>query len=161
MDEFLQGWIDWLNAQPFQQTIRYTEWVVPTVQTIHIVAVAVVITAALVIALRGVELTGREWSLARWHQRFRSGTIAALWVLLATGLVMTLAEPERELLNWIFRAKMVMVIVTLIIAHFLSRRLEQAKPDRPAGGDVRAAAFLVLLCWIGIATAGRWIAYAG
>ena len=161
LDEFLQGWIDWLNAQPFQQTIRYTEWVVPAAQSIHIAAVSVVITAALILALRGLNLTGKEWTFARWHKRFRGITIGALWVALASGLVMTLAEPERELLNWIFRAKMMMVIVTLVIVHILSGRIEKAKPEQPVGGGVRATAILIFICWIGVATAGRWIAYAG
>jgi hypothetical protein len=157
----LQPKIDWLNAQPFQQTIRYTEWIVPTMQTIHIIAVAFVMTAALIVALRGVELVGTDWSLARWHARFRASTILALWVLLGTGAVLTLAEPERELLNWIFRTKMVMVVITLILAHYLSRRLREARADRPAPGSVRLFAVIVLLCWVGIACAGRWIAYAG
>jgi hypothetical protein len=74
---------------------------------------------------------------------------------------MTIAEPERELLNIIFRAKMLAVIVTLIVAHFLSRSLRAATSDRPIGAGVRLVAVLVLLSWMGIAAAGRWIAYAG
>lgn len=161
LDELLQPLIDWLNAQPIQQTVRDTSWVIPAVQTIHILAVAIVLTGALVIALRGLEITGKAWSLARWHARFRGSVVLALWVLLASGLVMILAEPERELLNWIFRAKMLLVIATLVLAGLLGRGLRKAKADRPAGAGVRVLAVVVLLAWIGVATAGRWIAYAG
>jgi hypothetical protein len=161
LDEMLQPLIDWLHAQPFQQTFAGTFWIVPTAQTIHILCVAIVMTGALVIALRGMGLAGKEWSLARWQVRFHGATVAALWVLLATGIVMTIAEPERELLNIIFRAKMLAVIVTLIVEHFLSRSLRAATSDRPVGVGVRLVAVLVLLSWMGIAAAGRWIAYAG
>ncbi|MBT2188192.1 DUF6644 family protein [Sphingobium nicotianae] len=161
LDAWIKPKIDWLNAQPFQQTIRYTEWVVPTMQTIHIIAVAFVMTAALIVALRGIELVGTEWSVARWYQRFHASTIAALWVLLGTGTILTLAEPERELLNWVFRTKMVMVVITLVLAHLLGRRLRTLQPGQKAPGGVRLFAVIILLCWIGIACCGRWIAYAG
>lgn len=161
MDELLQPLIDWLHAQPIQQTLAGTFWVVPTVQTIHIICVAIVMSGALIIALRGVGLAGKEWSLARWHQRFHTSTIVALWVLLATGILMTIAEPERELMNWIFRGKMLAVVLTLIVATVMARGLRAATSERPAGAGVRIAAFVVLLSWMGIAAAGRWIAYAG
>ena len=136
----------------------------PAVQSVHVVAVAIVFTAAVVLALRGMELVGRHWSIARWSRYFRGSTILAVWTLLATGLVMILAEPKRELMNQVFRAKMVTIVVTLLIAHMMGRRLRQAGVNRTAGGGVRLAAIfvlLLLLLWTGFAMAGRWIAYAG
>lgn|GEM_PF-1341013 len=163
MDELLQPLIDWIHAQPIQQTLAGTFWVVPATQTVHILCVAIVMTGALLVALRGVGLAGKEWSLARWHGRFHGATVAALWVLLATGIVMTIAEPERELLNVIFRAKMVAVVLTIIAAHFVGRGLRAARADRRAGASVgvRLLAVLIVISWMGIAAAGRWIAYAG
>lgn len=161
MDEWLKGVVDWLISLPIHQQVADREWIVPAVQTIHIICVAIVMSSALIIALRGVGLTGTHWSLARWHQRFRGSTMLALLGLLATGCVMILAEPERELMNWIFRAKMVLVIVTILIWRVLGGRLAQARADRPATGGTRLLAFVVLFAWIGAAAAGRWIAYAG
>jgi len=161
VDEWLLGIVDWIDGLPIHMTVRDAGWVVPAVQSVHIAAVAIVFTAALILALRGMELVGRHWSLARWSRYFRGSTIAALWVLLATGLVMVLAEPERELMNWIFRTKMLLVIVTLVIAHVMGRRIRDGGVNRPAAGGVRIAAVLVLLLWTGVAMAGRWIAYAG
>lgn len=157
----LQPLIDWIHAQPIQQTLAGTFWVVPATQTVHIICVAIVMTGALIIALRGLGLAGKEWSLARWERRFHRSTVVALWTLLATGIVMTIAEPERELLNIIFRAKMLAVIITIIVTHFMGRSLRAAGADQPAGMGVRMTAVVVLISWMGIAAAGRWIAYAG
>ncbi len=161
MDQWLQGVADWLKAQPIHETLAGKEWIVPAVQTVHIICVAIVLTAALLIALRGMELAGTHWSLARWSRRFRVSTTTALWVLLATGIIMVVAEPERELMNWIFRAKMLTVIVTILIAGMMGRRLRATRGNQPVGAGVRLVAILVLLLWFGVATAGRWIAYAG
>jgi hypothetical protein len=148
LDELLQSLADWINAQPIQQIFAGTSWVVPGAQTIHIICVAIVISGALVLALRGMELTGREQSLARW-------------VLLATGIVLTITEPDRELMNWVFRVKMLTVIVTIIIFSVMGRQLRAVPAERPAAPGVRILALIVLLLWIGVAAAGRWIAYAG
>lgn len=161
MDEWLLGVVDWIDGLPLHGMVRDAGWVVPAVQSIHIAAVAIVLTAALILALRGMELVGKHWSLARWSRYFRGATIAALWVLLATGCIMILAEPERELMNWIFRTKMLLVIFTLMIAHLMGRRIRESGTNRPAGMAVRLTAVLVLLLWTGVAMAGRWIAYAG
>ncbi|HWJ68473.1 MAG TPA: DUF6644 family protein [Sphingobium sp.] len=162
MDDWLQGIVDWIDGLTIHAAVQDAGWVVPAVQSVHIAAVAVVLTGALILALRGMELVGRHWSLTRWSRYFHGSTIAALWVLLATGLLMILAEPERELMNWIFRAKMLTVIVTLLIAQTMSRRLRRGGHSPvPVGGGVRLTAILILLLWTGVATAGRWIAYAG
>ncbi|BAK65659.1 conserved hypothetical membrane protein [Sphingobium sp. SYK-6] len=161
MDAWLQPLIDWLNGLPLQAAIRETSWALPLIQTVHILAVAIVLTASLIIALRGIGLVGRDWSLARWQARFGTSAALALWTLLGTGLLMILAEPERELLNWLFRAKMLLVIVTLILAHALARALRATRTDRQAGPGVRLLAVVVFAAWIAVAMAGRWIAYVG
>ena len=161
MDEWLQSVVNWLDTLPIHAAVRDAGWVVPAVQSVHIACVAIVFTGALIIALRGMELVGRHWSLPRWSRYFHGSTMAALWVLLGTGLVMILAEPERELMNWIFRTKMLLVVITLVIAGALGRRLRSGNKNRPAAGGARLVAILVLLLWTGVAVAGRWIAYAG
>jgi len=161
VDELLRGVVDWLDTLSVHATIRDAGWIVPAVQSIHIACVALVFTGALIVALRGLELAGGHWSLARWSRYFHGSTVTALWILLATGLVMIVAEPERELMNWVFRTKMLLVVITLVIAGALGRQLRRSAGDRPANGVVRLVALLVVLLWIGVAMAGRWIAYAG
>jgi len=161
VDELLRGVVDWLDTLSVHATIRDAGWIVPAVQSIHIACVALVFTGALIVALRGLELAGGHWSLARWSRYFHGSTVTALWVLLATGLVMIVAEPERELMNWVFRTKMLLVVVTLIVAGVLGRHLRRPPGGRPASGVVRIVALVIVLLWICVAMAGRWIAYAG
>jgi hypothetical protein len=161
VESLIQRLIDWLNALPFQASVRYTEWVVPAAQTVHILAVSLVITGALVLALRGLGLAGREWGLARWHVRLRRSTLLSLWLLLVTGAVLVLAEPERALPNGLFRIKLLLVLVTLLLAHGLGRALAREAPGHQAGVGARLLALVVLAGWVAVAIAGRWIAYAG
>jgi hypothetical protein len=49
----------WIDQTPLSQAIQVTNWVVPAVQTIHILAIAVVASSALMIDLR---LIGVFWA---------------------------------------------------------------------------------------------------
>ena len=87
----------------------------------------------------------------------------SLIVLLLTGIVQTVAEPGRQLLNAAFRAKMVLLAVSVAIT-FVYERTTKADPDfwDRSPGRRRSAyvlASLSLLLWLGIASAGRLIAY--
>ncbi len=158
MEQRLAQFIEWLSAQPFQQAIRYTEWVVPAAQTLHIICVAFLIVPALVLALRALEITGHHWTLRQWQERLVIPVRLALIGLLLTGIVQVVAEPARELTSWLFRAKLLLVIATFYGARRLSRALARGGPT-PAG--TRLLTLVVLLLWVVIAILGRWIAYAG
>ncbi len=82
-------------AGRFIETVHDLLWVVPTFQTIHILCVGIVFSASVIVAL------GR-WALPARTGRSRAGSSASPWtlvslaVLLFSGAVLTLAEPERE-----------------------------------------------------------------
>src|ERR1700686_1603852 len=102
---------DWLAATPVSKTLADQPWVVPTSQSIHILAISAVFASAFMINLRllGVGATGRSVSqlsntLLPWMWR-------GLAVLLLTGLIQILAEPVRQFVTPAFWAKMTMIIV--------------------------------------------------
>ena len=48
----LHQFSDGLSATPLSQLIQTTTWMIPAIQTVHLVALALVFTAGLVLALR-------------------------------------------------------------------------------------------------------------
>ena len=128
----LDSFCVWLEQTPLSQGIQTTGWIVPAVQTIHLLAIAAVLSSALMIALR-------------LETRFRRVIWWALPVLLATGSVMILGEPVRSLENPVFQLKMALLVSALAVFLLPFRN--------------RIVATLSLSLWIGIVFAGRWIAY--
>ena len=57
MPQWLTGFCSWLQQTAFSQMLQNVEWIVPAVQTIHILAIGAVISSALIINLHGGELT--------------------------------------------------------------------------------------------------------
>jgi len=83
--------------------------------------------------------------------------------LLVSGTLLTITEPARELLNWAFRIKMLLVLALAGMLWMVQLRMRQnpeywtASPARRhAARVIGIVAVIVGAC---IVTAGRWIAY--
>ena len=151
-----------IDQTALSQAIQVTKWAVPAVQTIHILAIAVVASSALMLDLRLIGVFWANRPMKDVTARFLPLVWWPLLVLLATGAIMIIAEPARSLKNPAFQLKMGLLIAALIVTslfQFLHRR-------NAAFGDVtgpRAAAVMLavvsILLWSSIIFAGRWIAY--
>jgi hypothetical protein len=152
----------WIDQTALSQWIQVAGWVVPTVQTIHILAIAVVASSALMLDLR---LIGAFWA-NRPIEAVKARFLPLIWwpllVLLGTGIIMIAAEPARSLKNPAFQLKMLLLVAALVVTwlfQFLHRR-------NAAFGDVRGPraaavtlAIVSIMLWSSIIFAGRWIAY--
>jgi len=164
----LEGFNAWLELTPltalFSDTTRFETWlIIPVSQCIHLLSIAVLLISAGTLNLKLLGLTGRGQSFAQLASDLLPWIWTSLIILFLTGTVQTIAEPGRELLNVGFRTKMVLlamaVAITLIFETTVKRdpRYWEHSPQRRKMGRLLATVSLVL--WIGIAAAGRLIAY--
>lgn len=153
----LQQFSDWLASTGFSQAIQVTQWAIPSIQSVHILALSLLFAAALIIALR---FAGRGLASEPLHAlttRFTRHIWVLLVVLAATGILLIVAEPHRTVTNTVFYAKMIMLVMVVLLTLWLSavaRRQQQ-----PVSALHRAGALLTVLLWMGIMFAGRYIAY--
>jgi hypothetical protein len=157
--EFTQA----LSETGLSQFIQTTLWVIPWVQIVHILAIAVVLSSIFMIDMRILNLTGRSQTMTQTAQRFAPWIWWGLLVLLITGTILIIGEPKRSLNNVAFWIKMGLLAVAIAstIAFQLSLRGRMAFWEEDAEGRmaVRILAIGSFLVWCGIAMAGRWIAY--
>ncbi|MCI0993724.1 DUF6644 family protein [Pseudomonas corrugata] len=154
--------IDWLYATPVSTAIRDMLWVVPTVQSIHIVAIAVIFGSAVISDLRLAGVFATDEPTRGVIRRYYPWMRNALIVLLLTGLVMTIGEPDRVLVNSTFWLKMALVVSAFTLAWWVRRPL--LRPADPAHGEgtdglVKTLAWLSIALWCVVIFCGRWIAY--
>ena len=152
----LEAFCDWLSETPPSQLIQNVEWIVPATQTVHILAVATAFAAMAMFDLAVIGVAFRASSRAVLVRRYVPWMWGALAVLLTTGVILTTGEPRRELLNWAFRLKMLLVITAATLTGVLSTRAAQ---DKATTLPSRIIAALALTCWVAIIVCGRWIAY--
>jgi hypothetical protein len=150
---------EWIYGTALSAAIRDISWVVPVVQSIHIIAIAVVVGCALVTELRIVGIVAPDESMEVVAQRYLPWMWRALAVLLATGLVMIIGEPERTLGNVTFWIKMTLVLAGVLAS--LGLRKPLLRPANAAGkAPTRTLAWTLLALWVAVIFCGRWIAYS-
>jgi hypothetical protein len=155
---------DWLAQTSLSQVIAESAWAVPTLQSIHIMSVAVVFSSVMMLDLRLAGITGAQQPLRSNVVRFYPWIWRALLVLVTTGFFQIMAEPARELLNWIFWTKMGLVIAACLVTAPTRSRVEDVRFADMAPAKrrvIRASALVSLVLWVAVITCGRWIAYAG
>jgi hypothetical protein len=150
----------WLAATSLSQTIQTDSWIIPTLQTIHILCVAVVFSAAVLVDFRIWRLFERDVPLPQVARRFLPSIWPVLLILLLTGSLLIIGEPRRSLLNSTFYIKMALLLAAIV----LTASLQGSVASRPAFWENRrlmgrVVATLSILVWCGILFAGRWIAY--
>jgi hypothetical protein len=153
----------WLAQTSLSVVIQTHEWVIPTVQSIHIVAIAIVVGSLLMIQLRVLGWAARDQTLTQTTDRFGPWLAWAFGVLLLTGAVMVVGEPVRELLALSFWLKMALVAIGVTIAMVFHRSVRRDAARWEAvlinRRSTKAVTFATLLVWVSVVVLGRLIAY--
>jgi hypothetical protein len=153
----------WLGATALSHAIQTAGWIIPTLQTIHILGSAVLFFSAVIVDLRVWRVLQRDVPLRDVARRFLPVIWPMMLVLLITGGLLIIGEPRRSLLNTTFYLKMTLLAFALALTVVLQWSLsaapqfwEKNRTRRIAGS---LAATLSILVWCGIIFASRWIAY--
>jgi putative copper export protein len=154
-------WLSTTSPSVFIQ--NHNSWVIPAIQSIHIVGIGVVLGSVFMIYLRILGWAGLDQTLRQTTDRFGPWLTGALSLMLATGILMVIGEPVRELVTFSFWLKMFLVAVsTLFVITFQislrkqERRWEEILVKRKS---VKRLAILTLVIWVCIIILGRLIAY--
>ena len=147
----LQSFASHLYGTPISTAIRETSWIIPAVQSVHIIAIA---------GLAGVLATDETpRAVVKRHLPWMWSSLA---LLLTSGFVLGLGEPYRVLMNAVFWVKMAMVVtgftLTLLFRYPILHpdyRIEHAR----AAALIKPLAWVSLAIWVVVVFCGRWIAY--
>jgi Ca2+/Na+ antiporter len=155
------GWLSKTFLSVFIQ--NHSSWVIPTIQSIHIIGIGVVLGSVFMIDLRILGWAGTDQTLRQTTSRFGPWLTGALCMQLATGILMVIGEPERELVNFSFWLKMFLVAVATLIAVIflikLPKHQQQWEETLVNRRSIKSLAILTFLIWLCIIILGRLIAY--
>jgi hypothetical protein len=137
------------------EAIRSSLWLFPVIESFHLVALALLGGAILIVDLRllGLGLRQDPAELARQAQPWLN---RALVVMLLSGALLFTSEAQKCYYNEGFRAKMLFLFPALVFTYTLRRRA-----IAQSGPWTRLAAVVSLTLWTGVAAAGRWIGFTG
>jgi len=144
----------WLEATPLGVFIAQSPWAFPTVESIHVFALVVVVGTIAIVDLRLLGIVSDDVLAITW----------TFFVLAAvTGGLMFSSKATHYLDNGPFRIKMLLLALAganMLIFHFgtyatVARWDGEARTPSAA----RLAGALSLAFWIGVVVFGRWIGF--
>ncbi|MBO9708889.1 MAG: hypothetical protein J7521_11810 [Caulobacter sp.] len=160
----LSAFASWLGKTPLYDAVAGVTWVVPTVQTLHILAIAVVFASAALIDLRILGLVDASKPIEALLTRFLRPVGAAVAILAVTGLLLIASEPSRAIFRVVFWVKLALVLAVSLATWWLGFAARRRGLAATEGGvatlDLKIIAALSLITWLAIIVAGRWIGYA-
>jgi hypothetical protein len=155
--------VAYLEDSGLAENIRENDTLFPSIESVHVIAICLVVGSILVLDLRllGLASTGRPVS------RLASAVLPVTWgafaIAASSGFLLFISNAAKYLANGYFVAKMVLICaagLNMIVFHAVSARdlpnwEKQALPPRRA----RLAGALSILLWIAVVACGRWIGF--
>jgi hypothetical protein len=149
----------WLQATSLSETIQSVQWLIPLLQSIHIVTIGVVFVSSLMIALRVLGRMRADEPFADVWDRFAPWLWIGLIVLALTGLTLVVGEPVREFTAVSFWLKMTLIAIGVTSTALLGRSLRPVAIGAEFSSVARASAAALIVLWLAIIFLGRAIAY--
>lgn len=157
----MHSFANWLVSTALSVALAKSSWVVPAMQTTHIVAIAILFSSVLMVGLRVMGWAGRDQTLKATVERFRRWFWGSLAILAITGMILIVTEPPRQLLAISFWLKMSILAVAVAIAMLFLRSIDRNAAYWESAARLRTQVFGIgIFCvWCLVVFLGRFIAF--
>jgi hypothetical protein len=156
----LLPFFQWCYATPVGETIRSSTWLFPVIEAFHLLGLGVTAGAVLVVDLRLLGLGLRKQPVARLAAGVQPWLVGAVTLMFATGIPLFLSEAIKCLYSFAFWVKMTSLLLVLLFAFTIRRRVTQTDIASKQPTVARITAVISLCLWFGVAWGGRWIGFS-
>jgi len=158
LHEFFAG----LEATSVGTAIRESTWLFPTIETVHVFAITLVLGSILIVDLRLLNLTSRNRSVTELTREVLPVTWAAFALAALSGGLLFSSSALKYSHNLQFKVKMLLVILAganmLVFQLHTYRNVSSWDRSTPPTG-ARVAGAVSLALWFTVMSLGRWIGF--
>jgi hypothetical protein len=155
----LYPFFKWANNTWVGQTISDSIWLFPAIEGVHIVALALLFGAILVLNLRLMGVLMRNRSLPQLSRELEMWTLSSLIVILVSGAMLFASEAVKTFNSSPFRLKMVLLFAAIVFHYTISRRLMRKEETELSPVLGKVAGSIAIVLWMGVGFAGRAIGF--
>lgn len=159
---FLLEWARWLQNTEFSLSIAESDWMFQTLETVHVLAIALVLGSIAMVDLRLLGYFARERSVTDLTRETLPWTWMAFVCALISGAMLFASKAVAYYENWPFRIKLLFLAlagINMMFFHFNTYRSVGTWNVGTAPVSARFAGAMSLLVWVAIVTLGRWIGF--
>ena len=150
----------WFEESWIGEGIRASRWLFPVIESVHLLALAVIGGSVLAVnlSLLGLGL-GRRSAAQVWHDTWPwfAGSLATM---LTTGFLLFASEAVKLYYHEAFWVKMSALLVSLVFTATVQRPMALADPQLVTLWRSRAVGLVSLLLWFMVGASGRWIGFS-
>ncbi len=150
----------WVENSGVGETIRNSSWLFPVVESVHLLGLAVIGGAVLVVDLRLFGFGLRRQPVAQLASDAQRWLIPSLAVMITTGLLLFSSEAIKCYYHDAFWVKMTSLALAIVFTFTVRRKVAMADESaiRPAWSKLTALVSVIL--WSGVGIGGRWIGFS-
>jgi len=152
----------WLEHRPFAIAIAESTWLFPIVETVHVLALTVVVGSVAMMDLRLLGVGSKDRAASEVISSSLPWAWSAFVVAFGAGSMLFSSKAATYYVNVPFRIKMLclaLAAANMLFFHFVTARgmaaWDRGTPPRAA----RLAAACSLTLWVVIVATGRWIGF--
>lgn len=154
---------EWLQALPWASGIRESAWKFPLVESVHSLAISVLVWPTAILDLRLLGLVMRRRPVSEVAGQFLPWTWAGFAMMAPTGALLFASEAVKAYHSPFFRIKLVLLVLAglnaLVFHQTIYRSAGDWDRERVTPPRARLAGGLSLAFWIGVIAMGRALAY--
>lgn len=153
----------WLYATPIATAVRESSFLFPTVETVHVLAITLVVGSISIVDLRLLGVASRGRAVTEVTAEILPLTWCAFAVAVVSGSLLFSSQAIKYVDNLAFELKMALLLLAglnMVVFHQLTQRDIAAwdRAERPPLGP-RLAGGISLALWIAIVFCGRVIGF--
>lgn len=154
----LLPFFEWCEATALGRLVRESLWAFPVVEAIHLVGLSLLGGALLIVDLRLLGWGLKDGTIADLNRQARPWLIAAVAIMLSTGVLLFLSEAIKCYYNTAFWVKIGTLPFALAFTLTVRERFARSAMYTSAVSQWVGAADLLL--WFIVAAGGRWIGFS-
>jgi hypothetical protein len=155
--------LGWLQATAVATTISENEMLFPWIESIHVLAIVLVVGTISIVDLRLLGVASRDRAVSRLMADVLPFTWGAFAVAAITGSLMFCSDAVHYAHNFYFRGKLVLLALAglnMVVFHLVGiGDVKRWGAGGPTPVAARAAAAISLLVWICVVAFGREIGF--
>jgi hypothetical protein len=159
----IQHFCAWLESTHVATSIRVSTWLFPTIETIHVLAIVLVVGSIARFDLRLLNLAYRDRKVSEVYEEVVPWTWVCFFFAAMAGALLFSSHATTYYHNFSFRMKMLLLLLSGVNSAIFQQWTYQtvARWDQEARipSAARLAGALSLVLWIFIVAFGRWIGF--
>ena len=154
-------WVEWIAASRLGQAISTSTWAFAVIESVHLLALAVIGGAVLMVDLRLLGLGLRTQPLEQVARDAWPWFVRGWSVMIVTGVLLFVSEPLKLYYSTPFFWKMTCLLLGTLFAVSVRRKVTLTPEGRTPAVVLKLVAAVSLLLWFGVGAGGRWIGFSG